>query len=232
MTKKYGSMAKGAFILAGVLVLGVSALPTTISEAGMKLVVDHETRHLEHEPLLLDGVTYVPLRECAEQLGFQVEWDGEARCVKVDTTHKNVQHLETNTEAVAEQGVIPDKETALAVGKIILEKNLGRSVEYKDGDRELRLEADYYTVLNGWKVYQVGTYEGISYYGTNRHTPFVVLNKSTGEVTYIDLDPMAEDCTPLGRQPDGTLIWPTEESETAYRRAMEEYNQVVGNLRW
>ena len=231
MAKKHGFIATGTLALVGLLALGVSALPVAmqaISEAGVELVVDSETQHLEHEPLLLDGVTYVPLRECAENLGFSVEWDEETGHIEVDTNRRNVQHLETNTEVISEQGVIPDEETALAVGKIILEKALGQSVEYQDGDRELHLHANYYTKLNSWMVYQAGTYEGESYYWTNRPTPFVALNKSTGEVTCINLDPMAEDSTPLGRRPDGSLIWSTKEAEEAYNSAMEEYNRVMG----
>lgn len=232
MIKKHG-LTMGVLVLVGLLVLGVSALPSamqTISEAGVKLVVDYKSQRLEHEPLVLDGVTYVPLRECAEKLGYQVEWNEEARNIYVDTNHKNVQHLKTNTEVIAEQGVIPDKETALAVGKIILEKALGQSVEYQDGDRELHLDATYYTKLNEWLVYQEGTYEGERYYLTldTPSAPYVVLNKSTGEVTQIDLDPMAEECTPLGRKPDGTLIWSTKEAEEAYYRAMEGYNRGQG----
>lgn len=210
-------MPRGALIIAGLLVLGISALPVatqTISEAGVKFVVNSETQYLEHEPLLLDGVTYIPLRECAEKLGLEVEWNAESRKIEVDTNHRNIQHLEDDTEVIKEQGVIPDEETALAIGKIILEKALGQRVEYQDGDRELQLHATYYTKLNGWKIYQTGTYKGISYYGTNRPSPFVVLNKSTGEVTYINLDPMAENSTPLGEHPDGTLIWPTEDRGT------------------
>lgn len=218
MTKKREFMAKGTFILAGVLALGVAALPATISEAGMKIVVDYETQHLEHEPLLLDGVTYVPLRECAEKLGYQVEWNQERRRIEIDTSSRNVQDLRANTEGVAEQGVIPDEETALAIGKIILEKALGQPVEYQDGERKLWLEVHYHTVYNEWRIYQLGTYEGDFYYTTNYFTPMVALNKSTGEVTRIDLEPTAEECTPLGKKPDGTLIWSTKEAEEAYNR--------------
>lgn len=230
MTKKHGSMAKGALVLAGVLVLGMSALPSTmqtISEAGVKLVVDHETQDLEHEPLLLDGVTYIPLRECAEKLGYQVEWDQERQQIKIDTSRRNVQDLRTNTEGVAEQGVIPDEETALAVGKIILEKALGQPVEYQIGDRKLWLSADYYPVYNEWRVSQAGTYEGDFFYYTNYFTPMVALNKSTGEVTRIDLEPKAEKYTPLGKQPDGALIWSTKEVEEAYNEGPQRIEEKV-----
>lgn len=230
MAKKHG-LTKGVLVLAGLLVLGVSALPSamqTISEAGVKLIVDYETQRFEHEPLVLDGVTYVPLRECAEKLGYQVEWDQVRQRIEVDTSRRNVKDLRTNTEDIIEQGVIPDEETALAVGKIILEKALGQSVEYQDGDRKLWLEADYHTAYNEWWICQVGSYEGELCYWTNYFTPFVALNKSTGEVTRIDLEPTAEKYTPLGRKPDGSLIWSTKKAEEEYNRAMEGYNEGQG----
>lgn len=197
--------------LAGVLALGVAIVPTavqTISQAKVELTVDHKTLELEHEPLIVDGVTYVPLRECAEKLGFNVEWNGETRCIDVDTYHKEILNKKDEAEIIDEQGIIPDEETALAVGKAILESAMGRSVEYRDGARELYLTATYYPFDNNWRIDQLGKYEGRFWSGGNYNAPFVALNKNTGEVTYIDLTPWTERHTPVGKWDDGSLIWP------------------------
>ncbi len=196
--------------LAGAVALGVAVVPATVqtfSQANVKLTLNGAAQKLEHEPVLLDGVTYVPLRECAENRGYQVMWDEDARQIEVDTYHRRIPD-QCSTEKVDEQGVIPDEATALAVGKAILEGAMGRSVEYKDGGREFYLKAHYYENTNVWEVFQSGKYEGYRYYGTNVISPGVILDKATGEVRCIALDPIPERLTPAGRWEDGALIWP------------------------
>lgn len=205
--QKRGSIALAALALTGAVALGVAALPEaveTLWQAGVKLTVDGQALKLEHEALLVDGVTYVPLRECAENRGYQVVWNEKARQIEVDTRHRKV----SDAEKVDEQGVIPDEATALAVGKAILEGALGRSVEYKDGGREFYLTAHYYENTNVWWVDQLGKYEGHIYYGTNALCLGVILDKATGEVLHIGLNPLPEKSTPAGRWEDGALIWP------------------------
>lgn len=195
-----------------VATLGISTVPSemqTLSDAQVKFTVNGEAKSFKNELFLKDGVTYVPLRECAEEWGFQVEWNEKDRQIEVDTDHKVVPDL-VEAEVIVEQGVIPDEETALAVGKAILEAAMGRSMVYQDGERELRLTAYYYEGINAWIVYQTGRYEGRMWYGTNLHRPYVVINKNTGEVISIDLYPQAELRTPLGRHEDGSPIYPSE----------------------
>lgn len=199
-----------ALLVIAIATLGVSIAPSviqTLFDARVELTINSEASNLKNEPLLKDGVTYVPLRECAENLGFQVAWDEETKTIDVDTYHKTVPNL-VEAEIVAEQGAIPDEATAISVGKAILEAAMGRSVEYQDGEREFYLTATYYKKDNAWRVDQAGRYEGKAWYGTNFYTPFVVLNKNTGEVTSMNLYPQAELRTPMGRQEDGTLIYP------------------------
>lgn len=201
--------------LAGIVALGIAIVPVavqSISQADIKLMVNHDTLELEHEPLIVDGVTYVPLRECAEKLGFQVEWDNETRLIQVDTYHKRILG-QSRAEIIDEQGVIPDEETALAVGKAILEGAMGRSVEYQDGERKFYLTAQYHPLDNAWRIDQIGKYEDRSWGGGNYNAPFVALNINTGEVIYIDLNPLQERMTPVGRWADGSVIFPLDVQE-------------------
>lgn len=141
----------------------------------------------------IDNLTYVPLREFSEKLGILVDWIEDKSQVVLDTNHKKVLYND-NIEANSclENGVIPDEKAAKNVAKAILESCTGRPMEYKDGDYEYFLKASYFESINSWLVVQYATYKGESF-GGGSISPYIWINKSTGEVVEINLNPFWDE---------------------------------------
>jgi len=68
--------------IVGSLVIGLCA-GTAWGAGAISLIVDG--KRSSAEVLLKDGVTYVPLRAAAELLGSEVQWDGAARAVRIES---------------------------------------------------------------------------------------------------------------------------------------------------
>jgi len=134
---------------------------------------------------IIDNLTYVPLREFSEKLGIKVDWEEEKKQVKLLVNDKRID-VGDDTE-YKDDGVIPDKETALIVGKTILEKYLGRPLEYEAEEGTYYLRAIYHSKDNSWRVEQMCDYKVGGGGGTGPSNPFpvIVLNRNTGEVIYI-----------------------------------------------
>ena len=136
---------------------------------------------------------YVSVRDMCDNLGIPIEWDEENREINVDMYNKKVP-VSDETE-YKEEGVIPDEETALAVGKTILEKYIGEPVEYETEDKIYYLEVTYAERENAWVIYQTYKYKNPDWgwAGSGIISPSINLNKSTGEVIRINTDSFFSD---------------------------------------
>lgn len=148
-----------------------------------KLKIGNENIQLDEPLYVKNDRTYVPLRNICDALGIPVEWDDSNQEAVLDVYDKDIKVSE-KTE-LKEEGVIPDEETALAVGKAILESYMGKPVEYETEDQTYYLTVDYLENFNAWSITQLcclknGAWGGYVYF------PNVKISKSTGEVLYIN----------------------------------------------
>jgi len=139
----------------------------------------------------INDKTYVPVRELAENLKIPIDWNPDSEQVFLDINHKQV-HVPEKTEYKPE-GVIPDKETAYQVGKIILETYAGKSLEYETDEKIYYLRVYYQEQFNSWFIEQTFDFkDGTDWGGSGIYRPAVILNKNTGEViginTYSDIE--------------------------------------------
>ena len=130
---------------------------------------------------------YVPLREFAEKFNIPLQWDSNTQVANLDLANKRIEV--SDEKFYKEEGVIPDKKTALAVGKVILESYCGREVEYTDGMYTFFLVCTYNPVDRYWYVQQEALKNGEVFYGLyglgKWGCPTITLNQSTGEVAFI-----------------------------------------------
>ena len=128
---------------------------------------------------------YVPLREFCEKTGFIISWDGAKNEASVVTGKQGVV-LGEETEHKNE-GVIPDKETAITVGKAILERYVEKTYYVgEDGISTYYWDAYYLEDSDSWRVVRTSKLNtenaiqsGIGY------CPSIILSRSDGKVTYI-----------------------------------------------
>ncbi len=88
--------------------------------------------------------------------------------------------------------IIPNAKVAYSVGKILLENKVGRSLEYEGNYGTYYLDVRYRAVNNTWVISQECDMKYGGYGGSGSSTPFIALDKDTGEVKYIfedTLDP-------------------------------------------
>lgn len=105
----------------------------------------------------------------------------------LDQTEDDQKTLVSDKTAFRDEGVIPDEETALAVGKIILEKYAGKKMEYETDEKRYYLIATYFKETNTWCIMQWFDYKnGGGWAASGIYLPYVKINKSTGEVLYIN----------------------------------------------
>lgn len=129
--------------------------------------------------------TYIALRDMCDKLNIPLEWNSEKREIKIDIYNKKVPI--SNNTLFRENGVIPDEETALSIGRIILEKYMGKSLEYETDEKKYYLKATYIKESNSWDVTQFFDYkDGRGWTGSGIYLPNIKLNKNTGEVIYIN----------------------------------------------
>ena len=93
---------------------------------------------------------YIPLRYFCDTIGIPIEWDNINKEVNVDIFDKKV-NVSSKTKCI-DAGIIPDEATAMAVGKAILEKHVGKTLEYEvDFVAENVNEIKYYQVSQSIK---------------------------------------------------------------------------------
>lgn len=162
---------------------------------GIKIGVDDV--EFNYPVFINEGNTYVSLRDICKELRIPVYWDEQARVAVIDKYNSEI-IVSTLTERKKE-GVIPDEETALAIGRIILEKYSGEKYEYETKNVKYFLEVEFIEEYNVWKVSER--------YELKREPPncafggplaYVYLSKSTGEVininTYSSIPDDFEQC--------------------------------------
>ena len=158
------------------------------SEANQTMVIGTQEVKFDNPIYLIEDMTYVPIRELSEKLGIPISWNNEKGRVELDINNKEVAHNETVANAVLVNGVIPDEETAKAVAKTILEACIGKPVEYEEDDYEFYLTVSFSDARNMWIITQYAKYNGNSFGGGNV-SPVICINKATGEVVAINLEP-------------------------------------------
>jgi hypothetical protein len=75
--------------------------------AKFNFVVNGESKQLATDPLVVDGTSYLPVREVAGLLGYQLEYDADSRTIKLDggskdgaqTTNKGDETMTTTVNA-------------------------------------------------------------------------------------------------------------------------------------
>lgn len=174
--------------------LGFSTNNDRFTLADYDIKVGDAIYDLDYPVYAKDGVTYISLRDICRTLRIPLHWDEENRIAHVDEFHKKV--VVSDKTEYKNEGVIPDEETALAVGKIILEKYVDRDLEYETEDKRFYLEAKSYEWNDAdvWEIYQ--TYEhldGRKWFGSGFSTIHVYLSKTTGEVIKINTYSTLED---------------------------------------
>ena len=146
----------------------------------------------KNDILNIDGTLYVPLRETFEFLKTPVTWDEESRTATVDMNNK-ILDVEPE-DSRKEGGVIPDEETAYNVGKLLLEKYVGRELEYETdiGVFYLKVtERPYTWLINQQCDFKIKGGGG----GTGFYSPSIILDRNTGEVIKIYAGPHFAELT-------------------------------------
>lgn len=175
-----------------ILVLCVSTTVVSANVSGIFETVDYNIKignnliKFQYPLYSNGGRTYVSLREICDKLGIPIEWNNTNREVEMDIYNKKVPV--SNKTLFKEDGVIPDQETALIIGKTILEKYAGKSMEYETDERIYYLRASFLESENAWIVVQNFKYKNPNVGGSTDFADFanVKLNKNTGEVMYIN----------------------------------------------
>jgi hypothetical protein len=149
---------------------------------------------LQYPIYVNDDRIYVSLRSICDELGIPIKWDSKKNEAIMDIYNKKVPV--SDKTLFREDGVIPDEQTALAVGKAILEKYADKPLEYETSDKIYYLEAMFDKQYNSWRVSQTFKYKdkdcGWSA-GDDFYIPTVILNRQTGEVLYINTNSSFSD---------------------------------------
>lgn len=127
---------------------------------------------------------YVPLRELCDNLNIPIEYDSTNKQVFLNIYKRSSEHyMNTNKK---EDGIITDEETAVAVGKIILEKYSGKETEYETEDAIYYLKAKYSETDNAWLVYQDVKFKGTKGWSVEGAYPmYVGISRCNGEILTI-----------------------------------------------
>lgn len=166
--------------------LSATMLIYAFEQTDYKVTWGGDPLELDEPFFLQDDKLYVPLRSFGEAAGIPVNWDEETNTAELDIYHKKVPV--SDRTPYREEGVIPDEETALTVGKAILEKYAGRPMEYETEDKIYYLEVEFLEQSNAWQITQTFKYkkEGGWNVGDYFYAPMVRLNKSSGEVVFLN----------------------------------------------
>ncbi len=157
----------------------------TFEMADYSIRIGNDIANLKYPVYVNGGRTYVPLREMCDKQRISIEWDDKNREVKMDIYNKKVPV--SNKTPFNEDGVIPDAETALVVGRIILEKYAEKPMEYETDEKIYYLKVNFIKESNSWNVTQFFEYkDGRGWSGSGVYLPNIELNKNTGEVIYIN----------------------------------------------
>lgn len=140
---------------------------------------------LQYPMYLNNDRIYVSLRSICDELKIPLNWNAEKGEAKIDIYHKKIQT--SDKTQVKEEGVVPDEETALIVGKAILEKYAGKSLEYETAQKIYNLSVNFIETENAWQIMQTFKYkDGRGWSASGVYFPSVKINKNSGEIMYIN----------------------------------------------
>lgn len=187
-------MMKKSFLITIILI--VTAVLTSVvfatnsgifEQSDCNIRIGNSVVKLQYPIFMNDNRIYVSLRSICDELEIPIKWNREKSEAIMDIYNKKVP-VSDKTQ-FRENGIIPDEQTALVVGKAILEKYAEKSLEYETNDKIYYLIATFDKQYNGWSVSQTFKYKdkdsGWSA-GGKFYIPTVILNKQTGEVLYIN----------------------------------------------
>ena len=148
--------------------------------------IANEIAELDNPTYVINDRIYVPLRDMCTELGIPVEWDSSSKTANLDIYNKKTPV--SDRTKYKDEGVIPDEEAAIAIGKIILEKYAGKPMEYETDTLLYRVKARYFEQDNSWVVFQGLERKHLNGGGVMEFVEHaqVKLNKSTGEVMFIN----------------------------------------------
>ncbi len=151
---------------------------------GIKIGI--EDAEFEYPVFNNEGNTYVSLRDICKELHIPVYWNEETKEAVVDKPNSEISI--SNSTKRKEDGIIPDKETALAIGKIILETYTGEKYEYETKNVKYFLVAEFNEEYNAWEIVQNYEYKKMPNFalGGGGKRPCIALSKNTGEVIYMN----------------------------------------------
>lgn len=179
---------KKKFIITTVVLLCVITAVTVsafeFSDCNIRL--GNEDVKMEYPVFMKDDRVYVSLRNMCDLLGIPIHWNEEENQVHIDIYNKETP-VSDKTEC-KEEGVIPDEETARAIGKIYLEKYSGKQMEYETDEKIYYLRVEFIEEENNWLVVQNFLLKDLNSGGSTDFAefPHLKLNRSTGEITYIN----------------------------------------------
>ena len=181
-------MKKKFIITTVVLLCVITAITVSAFEfSDCNIRLGNEDVTMEYPVFMQDDRVYVSLRNMCDLLGIPIHWNEEENQVHIDIYNKETP-VSDKTEH-KEDGVIPDEETARAIGKIYLEKYSGKQMEYETDEEIYYLYACYYEEINAWVVRQTFEYKDENRgwtSGDDVYVPTVTINKDTGEIIYIN----------------------------------------------
>lgn len=174
-----------------VVMLIILSLVVVVNADDCSVNVNLGTFALDGE--LMNDRVYVSIRELSEKFNIPIKWDDDRREVIVSKELKQIEVSEKTK--IKNDGVIPDKDTAYKIGKILLEQYMEQQVEYTTKDKVYFLTVEYQEKDNAWIVSQQFEYtNGMQWtYGDSVYMPTIIINKNTGEVMYINTYQSIED---------------------------------------
>lgn len=178
---------KKSIIFATVICLVLAVITTVsafaLSDYNIRLGNDNIT--MKYPSFVQNDRVYVSIRNLCDALGIPIYWNEGENEVYMDIYNKKVPV--SDKTSFKEDGVIPNEEAALAIGKIILEEYAGRSLEYETDEKIYYLKVTYIKETNAWNVTQFFEYkDGRRWTASGVYLPTVKLNKNTGEVMNIN----------------------------------------------
>lgn len=114
----------------------------------VKAMVKGNTYELQSAPVLVNGVTMVPLRFVGEALGANIGWNGDTRTVTLTTAAQTVILTINSKDAVVGKGVVAMEQPALIMNDTTMvplrfvAEQLGQTVTYNDQLKTITLTAN------------------------------------------------------------------------------------------
>ncbi|MBP3505306.1 MAG: hypothetical protein J6K43_02765 [Lachnospiraceae bacterium] len=180
------------YVTAICLSLVVITIVSAFEPSDYNIRLGNDSITLQYPSLMQNDRMYVSVRNLCDALGIPIYWNENKNEVHMDIYNKKVS-VSDKTE-YKEEGVIPDKETALIVGKAILEKYAGKPMEYETEDKIYYLEVEFLEQYNAWRLYQTFKYKnGGGWSATGQTPPNISINKNTGEVLFIGTSTFFKD---------------------------------------